>query len=304
MWRPGSASSGCQAAVMLMSWAASRWAKAVASSSTRATAPQGEDRDGGEGRGDLGRVLDDHVDHLVGEGRELVPLPVVVEAVGHRRVEHLLVRHVRLLHHRVERRGAELTDGPHGALALLDRPRVADDEGDDRLAVQLLGHGRQRGRQPEVRHDPQLVGRLGGHLAQQTEHLGGVVHRPRHHARGDDGPERVEAELERRDDAEVAAAAPEPPEQVGVLLLAGDEELALGGDDVAGDEVVDREPALAHEVADPPAQGQAPDAGVAHDAPGRREPERLALAVDVVVQAAALGPDGGAGQVEARPPHG
>ena len=46
---------------------------------------------------------------------------------------------------------------------------------------------------------------------------------------------RVEPELERGHDAEVAAAAPEPPEEVGLVLLARVEELAVGRHDVGGE---------------------------------------------------------------------
>ena len=126
--------------------------------------------------------------------------------------------------------------GRRTSLALVDRPRVVDDEGDDRLAMELHGHDRQRRRQPEAGHDPELVGGVGDEVPQQAEDLGRVVHRPRHHTGEHGGAERMEPELEGRDDAEVAAAAPEAPEQVGVLLLAGDEKFAVGRDDVAGHE--------------------------------------------------------------------
>ena len=43
----------------------------------------------------------------------------------------------------------------------------------------------------------------------------------------------MELEREVRDDAEVAAAAAKTPEQVGVVLLVGDDEVAVGRDDVA-----------------------------------------------------------------------
>jgi hypothetical protein len=46
------------------------------------------------------------------------------------------------------------------------------------------------------------------------------------------GPTGVEAELELGDDPEVPSSASNAPEQVRVLLLAGCDELALGGDDV------------------------------------------------------------------------
>ncbi len=89
----------------------------------------------------------------------------------------------------------------------------------------------------------------------------GHASKPGQHVRA----ERVELELERRDDPEVAAAAAQTPEQVGVLLLARDHELAVGGDDVTRAQVVDREAELAHQVADATAERQPRDAGVADD---------------------------------------
>jgi hypothetical protein len=91
------------------------------------------------------------------------------------------------------------------------------------------------------------------------------------------------------DDPEVAATAPQTPEQVGVLVVAGDDELAVGGDHVAGCQAVDGEPKPAHEVADPAAQGQPADAGVGDDAAGHGQAERLGLVVDLAPETATLG---------------
>jgi hypothetical protein len=65
----------------------------------------------------------------------------------------------------------------------------------------------------------------------------------------------VEAEVERRDHAEVAAAASQRPEQVGVLVLGRPQQLATGRHDVGGEEIVDGEAVLAHQPADATAEG-------------------------------------------------
>ena len=52
------------------------------------------------------------------------------------------------------------------------------------------------------------------------------------------GPERVQVELERRDDAEAAAAAAHRPEQVGVLVAARGAHRPVGGDDLDRAQVV------------------------------------------------------------------
>ena len=144
----------------------------------------------------------------------------------------------------------------------------------------------QRRREAQVAHHADLVGRVGSEVTQHTEHLRRDVHRPHEEAGEDLRTERVERELERRDDPEVPAAAAQTPEQVGILVGARDEELAVGGDDVARQEAVDREPELAHQVADPTAERQPGDTGVADDATGRRQAERLALTIEVLVEAA------------------
>ena len=88
-------------------------------------------------------------------------------------------------------------------------------------------------------------------------------------------------ELELGDDPEVAAAAAQPPEELGVLGLARVHEPAVRGDDVGADEVVAREAVLAHQPADAAAEREAGDAGRRDQAAGRREPVRLRLVVDV-----------------------
>ena len=150
---------------------------------------------------------------------------------------------------------------------------------------------------------PTSSGAPAANSRRNRRHAAPVVHRPREHSRQHVGADRVELELERRDDPEVAAAAPETPEQVGVLLLARDHELAVGGDDVARAQVVDREAVLPHQVADAAAERETSDAGVADDPAGDAKPEHLALAVDVVVEATALDADGLGERVDARPGH-
>ena len=55
-----------------------------------------------------------------------------------------------------------------------------------------------------------------------------------------------------RDHAEVAAAAAERPEEIGMLAFAGGDEGAIGQDDVGFEQVVDRESVIAREYPVPP----------------------------------------------------
>src|SRR4051794_10732255 len=91
----------------------------------------------------------------------------------------------------------------------------------------------------------------------------------------------MQVEFELCDDPEVTAAAPESPEQLGVLGLAGMYELPVRGDDVRRGEVVAREAELPHRPADAAAQREAADARARDQAARRREPVRLRLVVDV-----------------------
>ena len=95
-------------------------------------------------------------------------------------------------------------------------------------------------------------------------------------------------ELERRDDAEVPAAAAQRPEQVVVLGLARDEP-AVRGDDLGREQVVTREPDAARQVADAAAERQPADAGRRHDAAGRRQAVGVRGVVEHAPGRAALG---------------
>ena len=130
--------------------------------------------------------------------------------------------------------------------------------------------------------------------------LGG---RPRDQPGEDRRPERLEVEGEVRDDAEVAPAASQSPEEVGVLLGAGRHELPVRRHHVALAQGVDGQPELPHQVTDAAAQRQSGDTGVADEPARRGQPELLRLAVDVRLQAAALGLDGARDRVDAGAGH-
>ena len=77
-----------------------------------------------------------------------------------------------------------------------------------------------------------------------------VGRRRQHHHPAHDRADRVQSVLETRGDTKVASAPAYRPEQVGVRLGVHAPELTVRGDDVSGDEIVDRETVLPHEVAD------------------------------------------------------
>ena len=82
-----------------------------------------------------------------------------------------------------------------------------------------------------------------------------------HHETGRDlGAQGEQTELERRDDAQVAASTSEPPEQVRFLGGAGSHETTVGGHDVRGEQVVDGQPVLPADPTKASPEGEAGDA--------------------------------------------
>jgi hypothetical protein len=154
-------------------------------------------------------------------------------------------------------------------------------DADVRTPAQVLGQLRSDGQRPHDRHGAELVGRGGDGVAPAREHAGGVLDRVGDVEREDLGPERVQGQLERGCDAEVAAAAADRPVQVGVLIGAGADSPAVGEDELGGDEVVDRHPVQPALGGHATAQREPGHAGLRHDAAGRREPERLRDAIHV-----------------------
>ena len=170
-----------------------------------------------------------------------------------------------------------------------------------RLATpQLLGE-RRRGRDGD-QPDPaaQLLGQRGQQLAVPPHHRGGVVEVVEDRAADHDAAlaDRVAAEGEGGDDAEVAAATAQRPEQVPVRALAGGDERAVGEDHVGGEQVVDRQPEPPGQVADASPEGQPADAGGGDEPGRRRHPEADGGVVDVAPGAAAVDADGAARGVD------
>src|SRR4051812_40875994 len=91
----------------------------------------------------------------------------------------------------------------------------------------------------------------------------------------------MELVLEGGDHAEVAATATQTPEEVGVFGGARDQQGALRGDDIGGQEVVARQAVLPCQPAKAAAQGQAGNTGIGHGAPGCCQAESLSLTVEI-----------------------
>ena len=108
-----------------------------------------------------------------------------------------------------------------GEVALHVLAAVAHEQPDDRLPVPLLGEERGRWRHAHGQRRGQLARRRLGEVAVGREHVVDPAGTPDDEATGDGRADLVQAKRELCDDAEVAPAAPERPEEVGVLVALG-----------------------------------------------------------------------------------
>jgi hypothetical protein len=166
----------------------------------------------------------------------------------------------------------------------------------------MLGEGR-RGRNHEEGEEPvHLLGCLTHQVSIRSHDLGGAVHLPQHRP-GRHGAHRMEAEVEGGHHAEVAATAPQGPEQVRMVLLVGVHERPIGEDQVGAEQAVDGEAETTGEVPDAAAQGEAAHPGGGDEAHGQGEPEGVGGVVDVAEHAAAGDPCRRRGGVDGDAPH-
>src|SRR5687768_8242793 len=91
----------------------------------------------------------------------------------------------------------------------------------------------------------------------------------------------MKAILQRGGDAEVAAAATQPPEQIRFTCCVDVHSLPVRCHQFDGEEVVHRQAMLAHEMPESTTERQPANAGVADDAAGGGEPELLGGAVEL-----------------------
>ena len=96
-------------------------------------------------------------------------------------------------------------------------------------------------------------------------------------------------------DSEVATAAADRPEEVGLLVLVGVDDAAVGEHELGPEDVVDREAVAARQVADPAAEHQTAGSGRADEPYGRGQSVLAGGRVDLAEQAAAR--DGGGSRV-------
>ncbi len=104
----------------------------------------------------------------------------------------------------------------------------------------------------------------------------------------------MKLEFERGHHPEIPAAAFQSPEKVGIFVIAGPHQAAIGGDYFRAEQVVAGESVLAHDPAEPSAQGQTRKPGIRVSAGRRRQTKGLGCAVELAQ------PDSGLGTYHAR----
>ena len=159
----------------------------------------------------------------------------------------------------------------------------------DLLVVPVLGEEGRRRRSGQVDECGKLVRHVLEQVAPATHHLDRLFAGVEDETAEHDGTDWMQGEFESGDDPEVAAAAPERPEQLRILRLGGVHDRSVGGYHFNGEEVVAGEPVFADQVAEAAAQGEAADTGAGNQPSGCRQSVLLGGRVECLPFGSAAG---------------
>src|SRR5918996_570894 len=151
---------------------------------------------------------------------------------------------------------------------------------------ELVGESVAGSSDSEAHRDHGFVGHGGRVVAEERDDLLHPVDRMRHEAFGHCRTDGMQPELERGDDAEVGAGSAHTPEEVGVLVLAGADDLSVRGDEFDRQHVIGREPVLALKASHPAAEREPGDAGVTHVAERTGKPESRGFSIEITAEGA------------------
>ena len=178
----------------------------------------------------------------------------------------------------VNDRAAETAKGLQDAFTIGNVAAVARDHPDQRSAV---GTMKKRGIGSE------FVGSGLHEVTEVPDHIDGNIARVEEEA-AQNCVYRVGLELERCDHAEVPASAAKSPEEILVLRGIGREHFAVGSDQLARQQIVDRHAVFAKQPTDTAAQRETRNTGLRDDAGGDRKTEDVRFAVEIAKRRAAL----------------
>jgi hypothetical protein len=199
--------------------------------------------------------------------------------------------------HRVQQRGGDGTQRREDGLRLGRCPEVGHSEVGDEPATQVRGDRVEVGEGDEGDRQAQFVESHGCAPAEGGEQAGCRVAGEEQPA-AVQGADRHEVDLQLGGDAEVAAAAPDGPEQVGLGVCRDVPHLACGGHDPQPPDPVGAVAVPASEQAEAAAQGIGHGADVGCGAAQRGEPERLARLQDGCPRGACADGGGAAGRID------
>ncbi len=154
-----------------------------------------------------------------------------------------------------------------------------------------------------ARPGPDLVGRLRHEVSVEAEELTRHGCREDQHPAQHDRSQGMEPELEGSDDAEVATASTQAPEQVGVLRLGRDHHAPIGCDHLGPDQVVAHEPECPLEPTAPAAESEPGDTGGRHAATSHGQAVLLRRGVDLAPGGTAFDPDDASGGIDRHGTH-
>src|SRR5262245_39294609 len=96
--------------------------------------------------------------------------------------------------------------------------------------------------------------------------------------------------FERCRNTEVSSSTAQSPEEIGIFLLARQQHLAFGRDDLHRPKVVERQAVFAHEPAQSTSEREPRDSGGGHDTAGDGKPLLLRLSIEFGPGHATLSP--------------
>lgn len=180
------------------------------------------------------RVLDGSVEQAVGKLGEIVGFPIVACTRGQQRVERLLPADERMRSDDVGDRVAEVAKGFERAFAVF---HVAGVEGGQDHHLFAMHFGREEGHGRRLsQYDPdiEILRQIGRKLSIVANDVRG-----RRLGMDDESgehlwPDFVQVEFERGHDPEISSSTSDPPEEIGVLVVAGGQESAVGRHDFGG----------------------------------------------------------------------
>ncbi len=188
--------------------------------------------------GTVGPCCDVSLNGRVSQLRHETALPIAADPFGEKGVEGTVQSRVR---HRPRHLGhyrGNVAERFHGPLAFVQWPGPLDDRGAEGVAMAFLGDeiegwGDLEGREGAVRR-----GRVLDEFPEEPQEVAGPVHLVQEDPNVD-VLDRMDLVLKGRHYAKIPAPAAKGPEQVRVLALVGYFYLAVRGDDLGREQVVD-----------------------------------------------------------------